>query len=187
MRSRPKSTPVLATLLSLAVLLVQHEALAASPPTAEVLSNVIDRFVGSYKFSGGDRERKAHDEAIEDVVSEMNFLVRSIARKRLREGTRIPSRVEISRKGNQLTLTFDGRVYSAPINGGAVEVETVTGDTVELRYRVSGKRIEQHFAGDDGGRVNVMILGDDGNLKMKVRVFSSKLPKDLRFELTYSR
>ena len=163
----------------------------ASPPAtfeAQPLSKeAADRFVGSYRFAGGDRERAARDAAIDGVVEEMNFLVRGVARKRLKESNRIAERVSISRKESQLTIRFDDRAYTAPINGGAVAVVGITGAELKLRHRVSNGRIEQIFEGEDGGRTNQLELDGEGRLTIRVRVFSDKLPKDLRYKLTYAR
>ena len=165
-------------------------AVASPPATHEaqpLAKDAADRFVGSYRFAGGDKERAARDAAIDAVVEEMNFLVRGIARKRLKESNPIAARVSISQKDGKLTIRFDDRTYTAPINGGSVDVVGITGAEMKLRHRVSNGRIEQIFEGEDGGRTNQLELDGDGRLTIRVRVFSERLPKDLRYKLTYAR
>ena len=73
---------------------------ATATNTAHAASEQADRFVGSYAFAGGERERAALDAAIDEVVAEMNFLVRDVARSKLRESNPIPDNVTIELDGS---------------------------------------------------------------------------------------
>lgn len=157
-----------------------------APLASAEAQRVVDRFVGDHPFTGGDKERKARDAAIDDVVGDMNVLVRGIARDRLKEANVIAERVVVARDGDRLTISLDGRRYTAAIGGPAVKAKSVTGDEVSLRYAVRGDRIEQIFVGDQGGRTNTFRLTDD-KMVVHVRVHSEKLPKDLVYTLSYGR
>jgi hypothetical protein len=144
---------------------------------------------GEFRWIGGTAERKARDKAIDDVVDGMNFIVRGIARKRLKQANPIPRLVRIRRAGEDvLVIRIDKRVYRAKIGGPAVTVVGITGDELKLTHRVVDNRVVQRFEGESGGRVNTFTplgKGDDKGMKLRVRVFSDKLPKDLVYGLSY--
>ncbi|MEZ4298714.1 MAG: hypothetical protein R3B70_27435 [Polyangiaceae bacterium] len=141
---------------------------------------------GTYKFDGGDKERDARDAAIEGVVSELNILIRSIARDRLKAAMAIQKTITITSDATNLSISLDSLVYAAPIAGGTVKVTGVTGDKLDLSYGISSAKIDQKFKGDEGGRTNTFTKSGD-KLVMNVRVYSDKLPKDLKFKLTYKK
>jgi hypothetical protein len=155
-------------------------------PALAVAKDELAALLGKYRHSGGDKEHKARDAAIDAVVAEMNVLVRAIARGRLKATNPIAPSVSLSSDGDAITVVLGTRSYRAPRDGRAVKVKGISGDEVELRYRVTKDRLEQRFAGEDGGRVNTFALDGDA-LVMRVRVFSPKLPKDLSYKLTYAR
>ncbi|MFO0550376.1 MAG: hypothetical protein U0271_18420 [Polyangiaceae bacterium] len=158
--------------------LLPRETLAADGPEKA--------YHGSYQYAGGDKEREARDAAIEDVISGLNPLVRSIARDRLTAAMAIDKAIGISSDATNLTVTQDAQVYAAPLSGSAVKVKGLTGDDLNLSYAVSSAKLEQKFVGDEGGRTNTYTRSGD-QLVMNVRVFSDKLPKDLKYKLTYKK
>lgn len=143
-------------------------------------------FLGGYKHGGGDKEREARDAAIDDVVSGMNIVSRTIARERLRSANAIPAKITFASDGTSLTVSLDGRVYTAPLAGTSVKVTGITGDKLDLSYAISSGKIEQRFSGDGKGRVNTFTKSGD-QLVMSVRVYATQLPKDLRYKLTYKK
>jgi hypothetical protein len=146
----------------------------------------VKAFLGRYRHAGGDKELKARDQAIDDVVESMNFLARGIARDKLKETNPIAASLGIAADAKDLTITLDTRTYTGPLNGGTVKVKSITGDLMDMHYAVSKAEITQVFSGDDRGRVNRYRL-DSGKLTMHVRVHSSRLPKALVYSLTYVR
>lgn len=149
-------------------------------------SDAVSAFLGSFSHAGGDKERELRDKAIEDVVGEMNFLIRGTARSRLKSSNAIAAAVKIASDASSLTISLDGRVYTAPLDGRSVKVTGITGDELDLSYRVTNGRIEQSFKGDERGRVNTYSLDGD-RVVMQVRIYASQLPKDLKYKLTYKR
>jgi hypothetical protein len=143
-------------------------------------------FVGTYKHAGGDKEREARDQAIEDVVSGMNIVSRTIARDRLKSANVIAAAITIASDGTSLTISLDSRTYTAPLSGSSVKVTGITGDKLDLSYAVSTGKIDQKFSGDGKGRVNSFTKSGE-QLVMNVRVYSNQLPKDLKYKLTYKK
>jgi hypothetical protein len=142
--------------------------------------------LGRYRFVGGEGQRAAVLRAVDEVVDDMSFLVRGIARARLRRATAIAQTMAISRDGTRVTVTIDGRSYATPRDGEVVEVVTATGDEVRLTHRHRGPQLDQRFQGDDGGRTNVYRCEGD-QLVLDVVIDSPRLPREIRYSLTYAR
>ncbi|MBK8257695.1 MAG: hypothetical protein IPK82_34130 [Polyangiaceae bacterium] len=143
-------------------------------------------FVGTYKHSGGDKEREARDTAIDDVVSSMNIVSRTIAREKLKSANVIAAVVVFASDDTSLTVSLDQRVYTAPLSGSSVKVTGITGDKLDLSYAVTSGKIEQRFSAQGKGRTNTFTKSGDV-LTMNVRVFSDQLPKELKYKLTYKK
>ena len=153
---------------------------------ADQATEGLQPFSGTYAFSGGESERQALREAVDAAVAEMNPLVRGIARDRLLESNKIAQTVAIAADGDAVTVSFDERAYTAVLGASAVEVTGVTGDTLQLTHRLSGKRLIQMFDGKRGSRRNV--IGVRGKqLRISVTVRSDSLPNDLEYQLTFAR
>jgi hypothetical protein len=142
-------------------------------------------FVGTYKFAGGDPERVAVDRAIDGVVSEMSGLVRGIARGRLADANRVAEELILLGGGNTFAVLVDKRAYTGRLDGTAVKVKTVTGDMMDMRFEV-GPQLAQIFTDEEKGRTNRFELRGE-QLIMHVRVHASALPRDLLYDLTYTR
>ncbi len=164
---------------------------AFAPPAAADAPGATEttqaRCDGEYRYSGGEAQRAARDAAIDRVVSDMNFLVRGIARSRLKKATAIASAMSIAREGDQLVVSIDGRRYAAPLDGKGVEVQNADGDKLTLTHREKGGRIEQTFRSKDGGRKNGLRCDAENKLELNVTVFSPRLPHELKYRLSYRR
>jgi hypothetical protein len=156
-------------------------------PAASAQHEAADAFVGTFRFVGGQAQRDALDAAIDGVVSEMNVLVRGIARDRLRDSNPIPGRITLRRTGDTMAITFDQRTYEASLDGSATKVVGITGDTLEYRLQLLPQGVRQVFDGDGGGRTNNMKMREDGRLDLSVEVRSGRLPMSLRYRLAFRR
>lgn len=172
-------------LIALGVLLasmVARPASASDKGSAQLLGQI----TGRYRFVGGKTQRRGVKRAIERVVSQMNFLIRGFARSRLEETNRVASKISIDRQGERITISFDERTYTAPLDGRTVWVKGVTGDKVKLKLRAGRKRLLQVFIGDRGQRANAFLPGNRRTLVLKVTISSDRLPGDIRYRLTYA-
>lgn len=158
-----------------------------SPGLAEAAEGGIDPFLRTFRFVGGDKERKALERAIDGVVSQMSVFARGIARSKLREGTAIPETMRFSANPKVLSVTMDKQTQTGPRDGRPVKVKVTNGDDMEMRFSIASRRITQSFAGDDKGRVNRFDLdGETEKLQVKVTISSSRLPQSLVYTLTYA-
>ena len=159
------------------------------PPTATELAAAtedVKAFAGEFTFSGGEAEREAMRQAVEDAVAEMNPLIRGIARDRLLASNAIPDAAKVHPEGDVVTIGFDDREYTASLGAGPIEVVGSSGDPLKLTHRLTGGKLVQDFVGDKGGRTNTLGVGGE-TLTVDVRVHSTKLPKDVTYRMTFTR
>jgi len=160
--------------------------LATIFPLAASAGDAATPFLGTFTFSGGDKERQAWEKAIDDVVSGMNAVVRGIARDKLKKSNPIATTLAFAADAKNLTVAFDSRTYTAPLDGAPVRITSILGDDMIMAFKIAGSDLDQRFTGSDDGRTNQFHV-DGKTCVMRVRVFSSKLPKDLVYALSYSK
>jgi hypothetical protein len=120
------------------------------------------------------------------VVEEINFFVRGIARDRLRDANQIPSRIVIRRDGRTIIVSQDDRTQAAELGGPPVQVKGSAGDDLRLTYRARDGRLVQSFEGERGSRINTFFIDESGRMRVDVVVRSPRLPKDLRYRLSFA-
>jgi hypothetical protein len=157
------------------------------PPPAPTVAppRPIERFPGHYAFSGGAAQRGKIADAVEAVVGEMSLISRGIARDRLLESSRPPSSIGIVLDGKKLLVMFGARVYTTKLGAPSVRVTGSSGDDLDFRAWVRGEQLRLEFRGKKGGKTYVMRKDARDRLRLHVTIFSSSLPKDVVYDLTY--
>lgn len=180
MHTLSKSLLALAT-LSLAV---------AIPMTASAQ----DKFEFSIATSTSKAKKKI-DAGIEDGISDMNFVVRPIARGRLEDTNTVCKTLTFTMADGNISIQCgEGKVFTTPADGSS---KKVTGSDNKTSYQLSQKvdtkgdvtTITQIFKAEDGKRTTVYTYNSsEKTLKMKVRVNSPKLdPKAVTYTLPYKQ
>jgi hypothetical protein len=147
-----------------------------------------DGLEGHFDFSEQASERKALEEAIEATAQRLSFLVRGIARSRLRAGNRIAPWVELRRSGEQITIQYQGRPpMTAAATGEPVSWKNEDGAAVALQHRLEGDTLVQVLRTAEGARTNRLSVAPGGGLLLAVEVSSPRLPAPLKYVLSYSR
>ncbi|HZO13033.1 MAG TPA: hypothetical protein VFB62_07235, partial [Polyangiaceae bacterium] len=108
------------------------------------------------------------------------------ARRRLKAAARVPEKIKIHIDDDTITIELGTEVYRAPANGKPVMVPGSDGD-VELRMHVTESALVQRFSTGEGGKDNTFRRAGDKKMRVAVRIHSGKLPKDLEYQLTYTR
>jgi len=158
-----------------------------SPPArAAIGDEKVQALVGGYRHSGGQAEQDGLANAVDLVVKDMNVLAREIARKRLLEANRIPAALKIATQEDLVTIMFDDRSYTATLGGPAVDVVGITGDPLRMTLKMREASLVQRFVGSKGNRTNTMRRSGD-EVRIAVVVESDSLPRDLVYELTFTR
>jgi hypothetical protein len=144
---------------------------------------------GAFGFAGGDRERSALSAAIERTVSNVNFLIRGIARGRLTDRNQPYGHITIRFVPGFIEIQAEGRpLFRSPDTGAQGNWHGPDNADYRIVQRVEGDSIVQEVGNSDGTRRNVFRVSPDGHtLTMSVRVTSSRLPQALEYSLTYRR
>lgn len=153
----------------------------------QAVASPLDGLVGNYRYIGGKRQRQGIEKAVDDVTDEMNIMIRGIAEDRLLKANDVPRQISIQREGDAIIVVIDGRTYKARPGGETVRVKNSEGGTSAMRFELKNDRLYQYFSAEDGRRVNVFAPYADGQrLNLWVTVASPRLPKDVKYRLTYS-
>jgi hypothetical protein len=165
---------------------------APGPTVAPAQPAVVDpreRYTGTFTFVGGDSERRGIESAIERSVTVMNFIVRGIARGRLRETNQAyasvtirfpPGSIEVFRSGDRAVRSRDDGTQ-----GSALDIH---GDPLRVTQRFENGRLVQHIWNDDGGGRHEYSLSADGRtLIHTVHITSRHLPVPVHYSLTFRR
>ena len=167
------------------------DALAAGDEPVEAGAGVTevdaDRFVGRYAFAGGEAQRAALRQAIEDLVAQLNAMIRNMAREKIAETNPVFDVISIERNGDELVLKYDGLTNACKLDGSASEVKGIDGGTLTCRLSMDGEALVHRVKGSRGGRVNTFTVNKSGKLTMKTRIHSKMMPADLLYTLTFAR
>ena len=140
---------------------------------------------GTYAIA---RDHRAEIEAAIDVsVAKMNALIRSIARKRLRDDNVAYERVRILRSATDIEITFDDRKpIRMPVDGAPVQVVNEHGDKSAVTAQTEPARLVQTYKGRDGTRVNTFRWdAEKAVLYLDVHTSSPRLPQPVQYTLEY--
>jgi hypothetical protein len=178
-------------LSSLVWVAILHSSQAQGDVHAQDVDSALQRYVGTYRYVGGAEEIRALDAAIDEVVSQMNFLIRGIARRRLREPNLPSEKVIISSKDEQIRIDRPGQpTVSAPADGRPVTWRhPEDGDVFEVQHGIDERGVlYQRFKGERSVSRNRFVFADDGeSLIIHTEIEADRLPAPLRFKMSYRR
>jgi hypothetical protein len=144
-------------------------------------------FVGSYAYVAEHSE--SIDDAIDAGVAKVNFIVRQIARPRLRKTNTAYQRLAFQLDADTLSIQMDERrPIRLPAGGTAVPWRREDGELFDVSARLEDGALVQRYVAEDGQRTNAFTLSEDGDLlHMQVTVHSPKLKDDVVYRLAYRR
>ena len=136
---------------------------------------------GVYEFVPSESE--SIDEKVDQAVRHMNFLIRGIARGRLKGANEPIDRIEIRYPGDTVfvSLRADEPAVTSPRNGMAVPYRRADGEVVQVKTELSPGVIDQFFDSEDGDKRMVYRMRPDGLLALDVEVLSEKLREPFRY------
>jgi hypothetical protein len=146
------------------------------------------RLEGHFEFVGQAAERDALEQAIEATARQLSFVIRGMARSRLRAGNRIAPWVELEGQGDQIAVRFPGRPpMLARADGTPGRWKNEDGGAVNIEHRMEGETLVQVLRTNEGARTNRFSAGADGALRLAVEISSPRLPVPLKYTLSYRR
>jgi hypothetical protein len=168
-------------LVAIGLLALSVPALAAPPAK-------LAAFAGTYQYAGGAAEEEALAAAIETVVQKMNFLIRGIARSKLKKGNRQSAELTLQ-IGDQITVIRPGQpTISAPADGTPITWRSPDGDDFQVAHGLDGDRLFQTFLGPKSFSRNDFVLSADGStVTVYTRIVAKHVPAPIEFHTTYRR
>ncbi len=149
---------------------------------------VFERLSGSYRYVGTPEQDHAKiQESIEAAITNLGWLGRKIAAKRLANHKELPRSIVIARAGEQVSVTMGNYDAIAPIDGSERAVVGPNGRDAKLSYRLGNDRILQYFVFEHAMRKSTYRLNAAGQLVMSVLMTSEKLASPIEYELVYDR
>lgn len=127
--------------------------------------------------------------AIEQSIASLPFFVRPIARGRLRKTNEYFQSLRFTQEPGSVSIVTDGGPpIVTPVSGAVVRWRRDDGETFAVSTVWRERALEQSFDADDGKRVNLYSLGDDGaTLSMRVTITAPRLPRPVVYTLRYRR
>lgn len=140
-------------------------------------------------FTYAPERSESIEKAIDNAVSQLNFVVRPIARGRLEKTNPAYKRLEINLKPGQVSIATNGRAaIKTPPSGSMVKWTREDGEVFDVSTNLSGDTLRQKFVAKDGQRTNEYTISADGQtLTMRVIVNSPRLNSPLTYRLVYRR
>jgi len=158
----------------------QGEIESAEVPTLEKLE-------GEYQYIGDQTKDSAMIEAqINAAVASMSGLIRNTARKKLEGSNDLVKSIEISTKGDVVTVALDDWVVDAPTDGSKKTVTTPAGESAQAWFEVASASLIQEIEQKSGTRKNTFHFTGSDTLFMTVLETSSRLSKPVEYDLRYS-
>ena len=127
--------------------------------------------------------------AVDAVVAQLSFLVRSTARQRLMAANPLLSRIVITFAGQNVTIrSGDGAAITTPTDGTPVDWTQEDGDETKISTVWAGAKLKRSVVAPNGTRINTYGLDPPGKtLTLEVVVQSSQLPQDVVYKLVFRR
>ena len=184
-RLRTAKTSLLVTaLLAMGTTTVTSQHVDGPPATSVVL----ERLYGTYRYAGDPAAAHATiQKSIEAAVSSLGWLGRKVAASRLANHKELPARIEIKRKGDDVSVKMGQYSAIAPIDGTERELVGPNGRDSKLSYRLANDELQQFFVFEHAKRKSTYRYNELGQLVMSVSMTSEKLASPIEYELVYAK
>jgi hypothetical protein len=142
---------------------------------------------GTWQFVPEQSEKI--DAAVDKAVAHMNFLVRGIARSRLRGANKPIQRIVIEYPDDNvwISLREDEPPTISPRSGEFVPYTRADGEVVQVKTELADGVIRQFFDSDDGQKEHVYRLQPDGTMAFEVKVLSERLRAPFEYTWVFQR
>lgn len=160
----------------------------AEPPAASSVP-ARDRFAGQFVFAGGETQRAQLEAAIDRAIDGMFFAAKPIARSKLRDKTEIKQVIGFAFANAAITSTASEVAPATSPDDGSFAAYVGAGEKLKLSQKIlANGHLVQTFAAAEGTRTNEYVLSADGRqLSVAVIVSSSRLPRAVKYVLSYQR
>lgn len=126
--------------------------------------------------------------AINDATSNLNFIKKPIARKRLRATNPVPRTLSIEAVGDSIEVVINGDLGLRVKPGGTRDWRGFNGgEKLKVTSTLEGGTLTNVFAAEDGEKRNTYRLRSDGLLELRVHLSSPKLKSPVDYTQVFRR
>jgi hypothetical protein len=150
----------------------------------------LSAFVGDYELLSRQSDEAGRQAAIETGAQQFNFLIRPIARSRIKKSCFVLSKLSFRQTDGFLTLNSEREMpLTSRIDGHPVDARTHEGESIKFwRLWNEDNSFVQIIQSERGKRRARMFLNADGSiLTIEVNIFSDKLDGSLHYMSHYRR
>lgn len=157
-------------------------------PAAE--ARTVADFDGTYRYVGGETEQARAYQAVDEIVENLNFVIRGLARKMLRKPTTAKAETSIQIEGDKMTIAGGVGKHSVTltIDGPGIDYRGDDGKTYRMSVKFRQGALVQRIVGHNSTTTRVLKLtGDGGKLKIKTTISHPMMHKPLEYKFSYKR
>jgi len=161
-----------------------------APKPPEPAPFTIADFSGTYRYVGGDSQRKALEQAIEDAAQQLSVVIRNIGRKRLTESNPIDPSLQFVVTGDKVKIIFSKSGFDAEcqVDGPTISYKSPKGNNYKVRIRQSKNKLVQSISDSDGMKTTVYVLSDDRKrLTVHHKITADRLDTPMTYKLSFVR
>jgi hypothetical protein len=187
--ARSRRLPALAALLIAAPLLVTSvTATAADDDDAAQSEGTIADYAGSHRYVGGDAERERALAAVDEIVEDLNVLIRGTARRLLRKTATPAAEIRITLDGSVVTIDSGKDRIPLTLGGSPVEYRGEDGKSYRMSARDAGGKLSVRIVGNSSTTVKTYRLSGDGaRMSVKTKIAHPMMSKPLEYTFSYRR
>lgn len=144
---------------------------------------------GTWVYAGGDAERAAVDQAVEQATADMGFLARGFAADALRARAKPRETYTLSFEGSTVSIASpDHPTERGEVGGPPVAITDRFGDQNQTTFRLRDGALVEAGKGADGSGETVFTPSADGHaLRVRRLMQSSRLSAPVDVTLSYRR
>ena len=144
-------------------------------------------FTGTYEFVPAASDNV--DAAIKEATSSMSFIVKPVARSRLKKVNQPRPRLFVRQSADTISIAYDEKFPQVgPLDGNTVKWKNEEGEQFDLSIQHTEETLTQHFVAPDGERLNEFSQSASGDtLYLGVTIKSPRLKQPLHYRLVYHR
>jgi len=146
-------------------------------------SPTLQDFHGTYVYAGGERQKQAIRDEIDDATEDLNIALRGLARRKIWKSQDPATRMSITVDGSDVSIVRSGgkAKFSGTIDGASFSVDDYRG---RLHFR-GGKIIVDITGGDQHTRVRFAIDPQTRTITMHTTIEHDMLPRPVRVQKTF--
>ncbi|MFP4624035.1 MAG: hypothetical protein ACOCVZ_04340 [Gemmatimonadota bacterium] len=174
-------------MLKLRRLFIPLVALAVAAPLSAQAPGEDPIPEGLYRFVPEASDRI--EDRLDDAVDHMSFLVRGIAKRRLKGANKPIDRIDLRYQGDSLWISLhEDEPWIVSLRSGEyMDYVREDGEVVQVKTDLEPGVIDQYFKSEDGEKQMIYTLRDDGRVAVETIIYSDKLEEPFRYTWVYER